>query len=282
MRITDALETFTKEVLLYEDRSAETIENYQLGVNWFTKSQGNIGVNQITISHVREWKTDMKLAPLADSTIRNYMSKIKNILAYTNRLGESDFDLDEIILPRIRVRFQKHLTEEEIKRLITTCDVRDSAIIALIYSSGMRVGEIVSLDRDFVMSRANQIFHFNVVGKGKKQRPCFTNTWAKAYLNMYLATRTDNHEALFLTWRRKRMTVADVQNVIRKAKEKAGITKKVTPHILRHSFATEMLLKGCDIRNVQVMLGHADVSTTQLYTHVTDSLLGKVYAEFNA
>lgn len=282
MRITDALITFTRDVLLYQDRTPDTLENYQLGTNWFTRSQGNLDVDQITITNIRQWKADMKVEGLADSTIRNYMSKIKNILAYTNKLGESNFDLDEFILPRVKVRFGKHLTEEEVKRLISVCDARDSAIIALLYSSGMRVGEVVNLDRDFVMSSGDEVFHFNVIGKGSKQRPCFTNRWAKAYLNIYLATRTDKHEALFLTWRSTRLAVGDVQNIVRKARVKANITKKVTPHILRHSFATEMLIKGCDIRNVQVMLGHADVSTTQLYTHVTDSLLSKVYAQFNA
>lgn len=277
MRIRDALEEFTEDYLHYQDRSKATQENYELATKSFIRSQGNIPVEKIELRHVIRWKADMKRSGIALSTIRNYMSKIKNLLKFTNKQGWSNFDLDEIILPVVKVRFAKHLTEEEIERLISVSDTRDSAIIALLYASGLRVGELVSLDRTDALTN-----EFTVIGKGSKQRPAFMNSQAKAYLNMYLATRTDKLDPLFISCRKTRIRIGDVQRIVKAAAERAGIEKRVTPHILRHSFATNMLQKGCDIRFLQEMLGHADVSTTQLYTHVTKPALQMVYQKFNS
>lgn len=277
MTINQALGEFKTNYLHDKDRSADTIENYETAVKSFCRTYGDVQVSDITIQQIRKWKAVMKRRGLASSTVRNYMSKIKNILEYTNRDGLTTFDTSEISLPKVTRNLKKLLTEAEVESMISVSDPRDSAIISLFSASGMRVGEIVRLDRDDIESKS-----FSVIGKGNKQRPAFMDQQAMVYVNMYLATRKDKRRPLFLTYRKTRMKTGDVQRVVSRAAKKAAIDKRVTPHALRHFFASNMLRKGCDIRHIQRFLGHADISTTQIYTQVVDSELGEIYQKFNA
>jgi len=162
--------------------------------------------------------------------------------------------------------------------------LRDRAILETLFSTGLRVSELVSLNQDIDLSRDE----LTVRGKGEKLRVVFFSPSAKDAIRAYQKARKDFDEALFVQYgkntgasKNRRLTPRSVERLVKKYAIKAGITKKVTPHILRHSFATDLLGNGADIRSVQALLGHASINTTQIYTHVTDKHLREVHQRFH-
>ena len=183
---------------------------------------------------------------------------------------------------------------DEVVRLIEQIDcsdesgLRDRAIVELLFSSGLRVSELVNLNRDHVNTKRRE---FMVRGKGQKDRPVFVSKSAAEHVDAYLSARFDNLPPLFLSYSKnnissttgdyRRLQARSIQRMISKYTRLAGITKHVSPHTMRHSFATDLLMNGADIRSVQTMLGHSSIITTQVYTHVTDQHLKEVYEKFH-
>ena len=186
------------------------------------------------------------------------------------------------------------LSSDETERLIEAVDtntpqgIRDRAILELLFSSGLRVSELVNLNRDHINLKRGE---FMVRGKGQKDRPVFISPEASEWLATYLDTRTDPAIPLFIRYsgfktgdskgESFRLTPRSVQRIVQQYAKLAGITKKVSPHTLRHSFATDLLMNGADLRSVQSMLGHSNIATTQVYTHVTDQHLREVHQKFH-
>jgi site-specific recombinase XerD len=204
---------------------------------------------------------------------------------------------EKIDVPKSEKRIVEFLTPEELQRLFgavgekTTSDLRDAAILETLYSTGLRVSELVGLSRQQVDLERKE---FAVTGKGRKTRIVFLTPEAAEKIGKYLNRRTDNLPAVFLSHSRnskadeivggkdtKRLTAWSVAAIVKKYSTQAGIIKKVTPHTLRHSFATTLLNNGADIRSVQEMLGHASITTTQIYTHVTNKRLREIHAKFH-
>ena len=160
--------------------------------------------------------------------------------------------------------------------------LRDKALLELFFSTGLRLAELCSLNRDLDLSRDE----FSIRGKGEKVRVVFLSQEAKDAIRAYLKARKDMEEAMFVNNARNkiggRLTPRSIERTVREYATKAGISKKVTPHVLRHSFATDLLSNGADIRSVQMMLGHANIATTQVYTHVTDKQLREVHKKFHS
>jgi site-specific recombinase XerD len=185
-----------------------------------------------------------------------------------------------LIYPRAEKSLPKFLTEEEVKRLLEfpvaddLLRVRDKAILEVLYSTGARVAELVSLkkqDIDFIAGVAK------VKGKGRKERLLPLGEQAILSLKKYLDMRDDSKEALFLNKKEGSLTDRGVRNIIQRHIKKAAVSLKVSPHTFRHSFATHLLNRGADLRSVQELLGHSSISTTQVYTHLTIDTLKKVY-----
>ena len=188
------------------------------------------------------------------------------------------------------------LSRDELERIFATVSadnirgLRDRAILETLYSTGLRVSELASLNKKNVDLKRRE---FMVRGKGRKPRIVFLSERAVEWISKYLAVRNDNFEALFLNHRRgkkssdivagegRRLSTVAIENMVRKTSLLAGVIKKVTPHILRHSFATELLMNGADIRSVQEMLGHASLTTTQIYTHLTHKRLREVHEKYH-
>jgi site-specific recombinase XerD len=214
---------------------------------------------------------------------------------YLSKRGIESLPPNKIELPKTTRKQVTFLHIDEINRILEQIDknteqgMRDIAIIKLLFSSGLRVSELVGLNRDHINTKRRE---FVVRGKGQKDRPIFVSQEASQAIEEYLKARKDNLDPLFVSYSRfsglsdntgdyKRLTARSIQRIIDKYRKLAGITKHVSPHTMRHSFATNLLMNGADLRSVQSMLGHSDISTTQIYTHVTDEHLREVHEKFH-
>jgi site-specific recombinase XerD len=203
---------------------------------------------------------------------------------------------EKIDLSKIPERTVEYLTRDELERFFAAVDTRDlrgrrdMAIMETLYSTGLRVSELANLNRNQVDLVRKE---FMVRGKGKKNRIVFLSERAAAAIENYVKLRDDNFDPLFLNYRhskqgeditlgeKRRLSTVMIQYLVRRYAQKAGIIKHVTPHKIRHSFATELLINGADIRSVQEMLGHASITTTQIYTHLTNKRLKEVHDKFH-
>jgi site-specific recombinase XerD len=201
---------------------------------------------------------------------------------------------DQIELAKVAKSQVTFLNSDELERLLnqpSTEDInglRDKAILELLFSSGLRVSELTGLDINHVNLKLKE---FTVRGKGQKDRPVFISDQAADCIQQYLDKRTDSLPALFISYsgrsvantsgNYRRLTPRSIQRMIARYAILAGITKHVSPHTLRHSFATDLLMNGADIRSVQAMLGHSNIATTQIYTHVTDPHLKSIHQKFH-
>src|SRR5690606_28216005 len=214
---------------------------------------------------------------------------------YLSRREIESLSPDKIELPKTHRKQVTFLHFDEITRLLNEIDtgeesgLRDRAIIELLFSSGLRVSELVNLNRDHINTKRRE---FMVRGKGQKDRPVFISQSAADWVEQYLDARQDTLAPLFISYSKnveantsgdyRRLTARSIQRMVNKYARLAGITKHVSPHTMRHSFATDLLMNGADLRSVQSMLGHSNIATTQIYTHVTDAHLKDVYEKFHS
>lgn len=294
---TDYLEYLEIE----QNRSQKTIQNYDHYLTRLLDFAGDMQVADIDLEMIRKWRLWLNRLgsdrgdELSKNTQNYHLIALRNFLKYMNRLGVPCLSSDKIELaksPRKQVTF---LNEDEVTRLLTAPKgdsldaLRDKAILELLFSSGLRVSELVSLNIGDINLKRRE---FMVRGKGQKDRPIFISPDAAEAIERYLAARTDNSPPLFIriggtktvdtSGDFLRLTVRSVQRMVARYALKAGITKHVSPHTLRHSFATNLLMNGADLRSVQAMLGHSNISTTQIYTHVTDPHLKQVHQQFHS
>lgn len=282
-------------------RSAKTAENYRLYLERFIEFTEDTVVDKITSEMVRKYRlwlnryknnNDDELATITQSY---HLIALRGFLGYLSKRDIASLSPQKIELPKTTRKQVTFLHYDEIERMIEHIDVsnelglRDRALVELLFSSGLRVSELVNLDRDHINTKRRE---FMVRGKGQKDRPIFISNTAAHHVENYLASRADSLVPLFLSYSRnsslnntgdfRRLTPRSVQRLITHYARLAGITKHVSPHTMRHSFATDLLMNGADIRSVQIMLGHSNISTTQVYTHVTDQHLKEIYDKFHS
>ena len=282
-------------------RSAKTAENYRLYLERFVEFTEDIKVELITAEVIRKyrlWLNRYKNAAdddLATITQSYHLIALRGFLGYLSQRDIVSMAPNKIILPKVSRKQVTFLHYDEVERLISGIDIgseaglRDRAIVELLFSSGLRVSELTNLNRDHVNTRRRE---FMVRGKGQKDRPVFISEVAADWVDRYLDARQDSLAPLFISYSKnvepttsgdfRRLTPRSIQRMVSKYALLAGITKHVSPHTMRHSFATDLLMNGADIRSVQSMLGHSSITTTQVYTHVTDEHLREVYEKFHS
>jgi site-specific recombinase XerD len=282
-------------------RSAKTAENYRLYLERFVEFTEDIKVGNITSETIRKYRLwlnrykNLNDDELAIITQAYHLIALRGFLGYLSQRDIESLAPNKIVLPKVARKQVTFLHYDEVKRLLDKIDLtseaglRDRAIVELLFSSGLRVSELINLNRDHVNTKRRE---FMVRGKGQKDRPIFISEAAASWVDRYLEARMDNLPPLFLSYSRnnvattsgdfRRLTARSVQRMISQYARLAGITKHVSPHTMRHSFATDLLMNGADIRSVQSMLGHSNISTTQVYTHVTDEHLREVYEKFHS
>lgn len=291
---------FLEYLEIEQNRSQKTIANYDHYLARLLDFAGDIKVSDIDSEMIRKWRLWLNRLgtntsdELGKTTLNYHLIALRSFLKFCAKRNIPALPADKIELARTKRKQVTFLTDEEVERLCAQPDLtsvsglRDRAIIELLFSSGLRVSELVGLDRDHINLKRRE---FTVRGKGQKDRPIFISPDAAQWISEYLKKREDNTKPLFIrysgtkkvdrTGNFHRLTVRSVQRLVAQYAMLAGITKHVSPHTLRHSFATDLLMNGADLRSVQAMLGHSNISTTQIYTHVTDPHLKAVHEKFH-
>lgn len=310
MDISELVADFLESLEIEKGRSTKTVENYGLYLARFIdlitedfEGQDMIKPSDITPEILRRFR--LKLNRFSDNQNKERLSTLtqsyhlialRGFFKYLAKRGIKSLDPSLIDLPRAAKKQVTFLHFDEIERLLaeipldTESGLRDRAIIELLFSGGLRVSELCSLNRDSINLERRE---FMVRGKGKKDRPIFIDKSTAECIEDYLNMRTDTLPALFLNNSAnqqipstsgdfRRLTPRSIERIVQKYTRLAGITKHVTPHTMRHSFATDLLMNGADIRSVQSLLGHANISTTQIYTHITDPHLKEVHEKFHS
>ena len=310
MDISELVADFLESLEIEKGRSTKTVENYGLYLARFIdlitedfEGQEMIKPSDITPEILRRFR--LKLNRFSDNQNKERLSTLtqsyhlialRGFFKYLAKRGIKSLDPSLIDLPRAAKKQVTFLHFDEIERLLaeipldTESGLRDRAIIELLFSGGLRVSELCSLNRDSINLERRE---FMVRGKGKKDRPIFIDKSTAECIEDYLNMRTDTLPALFLNNSAnqqipstsgdfRRLTPRSIERIVQKYTRLAGITKHVTPHTMRHSFATDLLMNGADIRSVQSLLGHANISTTQIYTHITDPHLKEVHEKFHS
>lgn len=303
MNIPQAKKEFLEYLEIEKGRSLKTIENYDRYVTRFFEHSNVKDTEDITEEKIREFRLwlnrqeipgkNVSHETLKKKTQNYHLIAIRMFLKYMLRRNIPSLTPDKIDLAKVSQRGIDMISGDELERLLKAPSgsdlksLRDKAILELLFSTGLRVSELCSLSRYLDIEKDE----FSIRGKGEKIRVVFLSEDAKKAIKEYLKVRTDTEEPLFINLsttdiqegleQDHRLTTRSVERIVKQYAIKAGITKKVTPHVIRHSFATDLLQNGADLRSVQEMLGHSDISTTQVYTHVTDKHLKDIHKAFH-
>lgn len=336
--LSDLINDFAEYIEVEKGRSQRTAENYRLYLERLVEFAGDIEVSKINDELIRKYRLwlnryiDDQGRELSRITQNYHLIALRSFLKYLARRDIATLDAAKIDLPKVNKKEVSFLTTEEVGRLIAAVrnsrsalddsqnsdeearkeqiELRDQAILELLFSGGLRVSELCSLNRDRINLKRRE---FTVRGKGQKDRPIFISPHAADAIEQYLCSRHEDYAPLFLNTSHNikqseqnisstatekitkknnpkrpdhgedlRLTPRSVQRIVSHYAKLAGITKHVSPHTLRHSFATDLLMNGADLRSVQSLLGHANIATTQIYTHITDPHLREVHEKFHS
>jgi tyrosine recombinase XerC len=278
------IEKFIRYLEIEKNYSGHTILNYRLDLEGFKSFLANTAVEQVDYLVLRKYLAALKEKNLGSRTQGRHLSCLRSFFKFLTREGILKTNPILILLsPKQEKHLPQFLTEEEVTKLIESAfaknekderGLRDRAILETFYSTGIRISELVGLDledMDFISGVAK------VMGKGKKERIVPIGDVAASSIRKYLEKRKKSSDAIFLNKNGRRISARGVRNIVGKYLRIAGIRQGVSPHTLRHSFATHLLNRGADLRSVQELLGHVNLATTQIYTHLTTQRLKSVY-----
>lgn len=290
----NSLEELTEEFLRYllidKGYSENTIDSYRRDLMKFLEFNKNKNINNITNSDLKEYVKHLKKENLNDKSISRNISCLKSF--YKFLIIEKYINnnpIESILIPKTKKSLPNILTEDEVLMLLDVkltdnFSYRNKAMLELMYATGLRVSELVNLKLQDIDLNQDVVRTF---GKGSKERVIPIGDYSKEYLEIYIyeyrgtMLKKVNSEYLFLNNHGNKMTRQGFFKIIKKIAKEKGIDKDLSPHTLRHSFASHLLKYGADLRTIQELLGHADISTTQIYTHISNEELKKNYKDFH-
>ena len=290
MNLNDIIEDFLRYLLIDKNYSNNTIESYKEDLIKFRDFFKNKSINEIDIDDLKKYVKYLNDLNLNELSISRSISCIKSFYKYLNIEKIIDNNpSDSLYLPKVRKKLPNILSEEEVDKLLNINLVdcfsyRNKAMLEVLYATGLRVSELVNLKMENIDFEQDIIRTF---GKGNKERVIPIGEYARYYLNLYLKEHRNqmlkhgNNEYVFLNNHGKNMTRQGFFKIIKAIASEKGINKEISPHVLRHSFASHLLKHGADLRTIQELLGHSNVSTTQIYTHISNEELKENYKNYH-
>lgn len=277
MLISEAFDMYRRDYMEFRVQARRIIETHERVKRTLILEIGDKPVDKLTLNDLSQWRRRVSQKRCLNTT-RNDLTRVRSVLKYLELRDIPCLKSGLVPIPKRVDTIPGYLTANEVSRMIDNAHcLRNRFIISLLYSSGIRLSEFISLNRGQIQQRK-----FSVIGKGNKARLCFIDERTDKLMHEYLSTRTDNSPALVVSFlNRERMTSTNVQLLIKNAARRAGIEKRVTPHTLRHSFATNFLQNNGNIRYCQEMLGHSSLETTMKYTHVVNVDLENQYKKYH-
>jgi len=303
--LSSLIDQFLEYLEIEKNCSKLTIRDYRHYLEifniWFTQNMQSKNISDLDLVTVRKYRVflanreDAKGLTLKRVTQNYYVIALRSFLRFLIKNDHATLEPSKIDLPKTESRSLKFLEREQINRMVMTIDtskeegIRDRAIFELLFSTGLRVSELVKLNHNQINLDRRE---FGVVGKGGRARVVFVSDRAEEWVTRYLKERKDNFKPLFIRYSGKiteedsgekmRLTARSIERVVKKYVRLARLPVDATVHTLRHSFATDLLTNGADLRSVQEMLGHKNIATTQIYTHVTNKQLRDVHKSFHS
>ncbi len=304
-KLNKLVDDFLEYLEIEKNCSKLTIRDYRhylaIFSAWYLSTIPNKDLDNLDLSDIRKYrvylsnKTDDKGAGLKRVTQNYYVIALRSFLRFLIKNDYKTLEPSKIDLPKTESRSLKFLERDQVDHLVTSADtskeegIRDRAIMELLFSTGLRVSELVKLNRDQINLERRE---FGVIGKGGRSRIVFVSDRASEWIKNYLNKRKDNHRPMFIRYsgaenaenngEKMRLTARSVERIVKKYVRLARIPVDATVHTLRHSFATDLLTNGADLRSVQEMLGHKNIATTQIYTHITNKQLREVHKSFHS
>ena len=303
--LPDLINQFLEHLEIEKNSSKLTIRNYRhyLDVfqNWLSSTLPGKSVEHLDLGIIRRYrvylahKTDEKGIPLQKVTQNYYVIALRSFLRFLMKNDIKTVEPSKIDLPKTESRSLKFLERDQVERLVIMPDtskeegIRDRTILELLFSTGLRVSELVSLNHEQINIERRE---FGIIGKGGRARVVFISDRAAEWIQRYMAARTDSFKPLFIRYSRgvdeddggekMRLTARTIERIVKKYVQMARLPVDATVHTMRHSFATDLLTNGADLRSVQEMLGHKNIATTQIYTHITNKQLRDVHKAFHS
>ena len=295
----ESIKAFLEHLEVERNLSQFTVRNYshylRRWLGWWLKRNQRQTMEDLTLEDIRAWRLGLARQNLSQVTQGYHVIALRSWLRWLVKQDVKTVLPEKIDVPKGESRTLKFLSREQVERLLAAPSIsdekglRDKAILEVLFSTGLRVSELTGLNRDTADTKRRD---FGVIGKGRRQRVVFLSQRAAMWLERYLATRADNWQPLFIHYsggqpaitskgEEMRLTVRSVQRLVRKYVRQVRLPVAATVHTLRHSFATDLLQAGAGLREVQELLGHKNIATTQIYTHVTNLQLRQVHEKYH-
>jgi len=319
--ITNHISAFLEYLEIERGAASKTQENYGRYLNKFTKwlkmtKKEGLKPHELTSNHIWQYRIYMARSPISESSKKTLSKKTQNyyLIALRNLLNYfADKDIESLPTEKVKLakdktaQIPKFLALDQVEKLLLSPNtshnigMRDRAILEVLFSTGLRIAELVALNRDQLkLKNGTKDLELGITGKGGRARTIYFSERAVKWLKEYLKTRNDDDKALFINYKPgkadlpaeasakagspapKRLTARSIERLMEKYSKIAGLPIMATPHTMRHSYATDLLNQGVDIRTVQELLGHQNIATTQIYTHVTNKRLRDVHRQFHS
>ncbi|MDI6850608.1 MAG: site-specific tyrosine recombinase XerD [bacterium] len=291
MKLSDAISSFLAYILEERGLSLNTAESYRRDLEKFLEFRGDVEINEITLEDIDSFAEYLSVQKYSQNTRSRTFSALKSFCSFLEIEEKAKLSISlDIQIPKKEIKLPEFLTIDEVIRLLDAPDtttpkgLRDKSMLELLYATGIRVSELTNLKVQNVLLDEKIL---KVIGKGNKERIVPFNDYTEKYLTMYLyevrprLVRKRGEDKVFLNLRGGPISRVSVWKILQEYALKAGINKRIYPHILRHTFATHMLKNGCDLRTLQVFLGHSSLMTTQIYTHLDKDYLKKIHKTYH-
>jgi site-specific recombinase XerD len=277
IKLSEALLEFNDRYVFMRGYAPKTADSYEWAINNLIKFTGDIKVCELTLEHLIGWRHHVD-GHLSTNAVNVCSYRIRKFIVYWNQhCKDVNINTDDFLIPKKQTKLPNYLTKAQLNRVYEACrGSRERLIVSMLYSTGIRVSELCAIKLSDI-----QEYTLLIHGKNNRERNVFLDKETKRNIDKYVDSRESNSIYLFDSFKGGHLKKGAVERIVNKIGKRAGLCRELTPHVFRHTHATILLQQGCDLRHIQTLLGHADISTTQIYTHVNNASLKSVFEKYH-